>query len=206
MKINQVWDVIPSQLAKENKKFIYSVIRKGARAQEFEVAIQWLCEAGLFHKVHNASIPKLPLTAYINHEIFKIYLVDVGLLGAMAGLSTKAIIYGNNIFQEFQGSIAENYVAQELVKQEYGLFYWTSEGRAEIDFIIEDDDIIYPIEVKSGLSSKKKSLLVYANKYHPKIQVRISPMNLKMQEEEDRKFFNCPIYLVGNLKKLLYNT
>lgn len=203
MKINQVWDVIPSQLAKENKKFIYSVIRKGARAQEFEVAIQWLCEAGLIHKVHNTSIPKLPLAAYINHDIFKIYLVDVGLLGAMAGLSAKAIIYGNDIFQEFQGSIAENYVAQALVKQEYGLFYWTSEGQAEVDFIIEDEDVICPVEVKSGMSSKKKSLLVYAKRYHPKTQIRISPMNLKMQEE-DRKFLNCPIYLVENLKRLLH--
>ena len=112
MKLNQVWDVIPSQLAKENKKFIYSTIRTGARAQEFEVAIQWLVDVGLIHKVYNISTPKLPLSAYINHDIFKLYLDDVGLLGAMAGLSAKTIIYGNEIFQEFRGALVENYVAQ----------------------------------------------------------------------------------------------
>lgn len=204
MKINQVWDVIPSQLAKENKKFIYSVIRKGARAQEFEIAIQWLAEAGLIYKVYHASTPKLPLSAYASHDIFKIYLVDVGLLGAMAELSAKAIIYGDDIFQEFQGAIAENYVVQELARQAYGLFYWTSGGQAEIDFIIQDNDVIYPLEVKSGMSLKKKSLLVYAKKYHPKTQIRISPMNLKMQKDEvNGQFFNCPMYLVGNLRQLL---
>src|SRR3990167_3162828 len=117
MKINQVWDVIPSELAKENKKFIYSIIRKGARAQEFEFAIQWLAEAGLIHKVYNTSTPKLPLSAYVNHDIFKLYLSDVGLLGAMAGLSAKTIIYGDEVFQEFKGALIENYVAQELVRQ-----------------------------------------------------------------------------------------
>jgi predicted AAA+ superfamily ATPase len=199
MKINQVWDVIPSQLAKENKKFIYSVIRKGARAQEFEVAIQWLTEAGLIYKVHNTSTPKLPLSAYINHDIFKIYLADVGLLGAMAGLSAKTIIYGDGIFQEFKGSLAENYVAQELVRQELGTYYWTSSGEAELDFILQNEDAIYPIEVKSGTSLQKKSLMIYAKKYHPEIQIRISPQNLKL----DGKILNCPLYLIGNLNNLL---
>jgi len=199
MKINQVWDVIPSQLAKENKKFIYSVIRKGARAQEFEGAIQWLTEAGLIHKVYNSSTPKLPLNAYINHDIFKIYLADVGLLGAMAGLSAKVIIYGDAIFQEFQGALLENYVAQALVCQNHDLFYWTSAGQAELDFILQHNDIIYPLEVKSGTSLKKKSLLTYSQKYQPKVQLRTSPMNLKL----DGQVLNCPLYLVGNLDKLL---
>lgn len=199
MKINQVWDVIPSQLAKENKKFIYSVIRKGARAQEFEVAIQWLLEAGLIHKVYNTSVPKLPLSAYVEHNIFKIYLVDVGLLGAMANLSAKATIHGNEIFQEFQGAIIENYVAQELVRQEYELFYWTSAGQAELDFILQHNDVIYPLEVKSGVSSRKKSLLTYAAKYQPRLQIRTSPMNVKL----DGQILNCPLYLLGNINKLL---
>jgi uncharacterized protein len=199
MKLNQVWDIIPSQLAKENKKFIYSIIRTGARAQEFEVAIQWLVEAGLTHKVYNISTPKLPLSAYINHDIFKLYLADVGLLGAMAGLTAKTIIYGNEIFQEFRGALVENYVAQELGCQGYGLFYWTSAGQAELDFVIQDEDVIYPLEVKSGASSKNKSLLVYAKKYNPKLSLRVSPMNMKL----DGQIFNCPPYLLGNLKKLL---
>lgn len=199
MKINQVWDVIPSQLAKENKKFIYSVIRKGARAQEFEVAIQWLVAAGLIHKTYNTATPKLPLGAYVNHDIFKIYLADVGLLGAMADLSAKTIIYGNEIFQEFRGAIIENYTAQELVRQGYQTFYWTSSGQAELDFILQHQDLIYPIEVKSGISTKKKSLLMYMQKYQPSLAIRTSPMNLKL----DGPVLNCPLYLVGQLSKLI---
>lgn len=195
MKINQVWDVIPSQLAKENKKFIYSVIRKGARAQEFETAIQWLKEAGLIHKVYNVSTPMLPLSGYMNYEIFKIYLSDVGLLGAMANISAKTIIHNNEIFQQFRGSLVENYVAQELARQQQELFYWTSAGQAELDFLLQQDDIIYPIEVKSGTSLQKKSLLIYAEKYKPALQIRISPMNLKL----DGRVLNCPLYLMGNL-------
>lgn len=199
MKINQVWDVIPSQLAKENKKFIYSVIRKGSRAQEFEVAISWLVEAGLIHKAYNSSVPKIPLSAYISHDIFKIYLADVGLLGAMAGLSAKSIIYGDTLFQEFQGAFVENYVAQELNRQGLNIFYWTSKAQAELDFIVQLDDKIYPLEVKSGTSTKKKSLSTYIEKYQPDFAIRVSPMNLKL----DGIILNCPLYLLENLKNLL---
>ena len=131
MRINQVWSSIPSQLAKENKKFIYSAIREGGRAKEFEIAIQWLAEAGLIYKVPVISTPKIPLSAYADVNVFKIYLVDVGLLGAMSHLSAKTILHENELFQEFRGAIAENYIAQELVHSQYPLFYWTSEGKAE---------------------------------------------------------------------------
>ncbi len=199
MKINQVWDSIPSQLAKENKKFIYSVIRQGARAREFEVALQWLLEAGLIHKVSLISTPKIPLSAYSDLNIFKIYLVDVGLLGAMSNLDPKAILHENELFEEFRGSITENYVAQELIHSEYRLFYWASEGRAELDFVLEQDGSIYPIEVKSGNSTKKKSLKVYGDTYHPKILIRCSPMNLR----KDGEILNCPLYLIEELQSLI---
>lgn len=199
MKINQVWDVIPAQLTKENKKFIYSVIRKGARAQEFEIAIQWLIDAGLLYKVYNISVPKLPLTAYANHDIFKLYLSDTGLLGAMANLSAKTIIYGNDIFQEFRGALTENYVAQELVRQHFGLFYWTSAGQAELDFVLQFDDIICPVEVKSSSSTKKKSLIAYRQKYQPAASIRVSALNLK----RDGNILNCPLYLLSHLRVLV---
>ncbi len=199
MKINQVWGSIPSQLAKENKKFIYSIIREGSRAKEFEGALQWLMEAGLIYKVTLASIPKIPISAYADPNIFKIYLVDVGLLGAMSHLSAKTILHENELFQEFRGSITENYVAQELTHSQYPLFYWTSEGKAELDFILEHDDVVYPLEVKSGNSSKKKSLLVYGNTYHPSVLIRTSPMNLKKNGD----ILNCPLYLIENLRTLL---
>ena len=199
MKINQVWTSIPSQLAKENKKFIYSAIRTGARAKDFEVALQWLVEAGLINKTSLISTPKIPLTAYANLNIFKIYLVDVGLLGAMANLSAKTLLHKNELFQEFRGSLAENYIAQELTHSHYSLFYWTSEGTAELDFIIEQDGFIYPIEVKSGNSTKKKSLKVYNDTYHPKLSIRSSPMNLK----KNGNILNCPLYLIEKLQSLL---
>ncbi len=199
MKINQVWQSLPSQLAKENKKFIYSVIRKGARAAEFEVALQWLKEAGLIYKVSNISVPKLPLNAYASFDYFKIYMVDVGLLGATANLPAKTILYGNDLFQEFRGSLTENYVAQELVRSEYGLYYWTSENTAELDFVMQHEDKIYPFEIKSGQSDKKKSLRIYDNKYMPDLLIRCSPMNLK----KDGKVLNCPLYLLSELGRLL---
>jgi hypothetical protein len=199
MKINQVWDSIPSQLAKENKKFIYSAIREGGRAKEFEAALQWLVEAGLILKTPLISTPKIPLSAYTNLNAFKIYLVDVGLLGAMSHLSAKTLLHENELFQEFRGAIVENYVAQELVHSHYPLFYWASEGKAELDFIIEQEDLIYPLEVKSGDSSKKKSLRVYGDTYHPKMLIRSSPMNLR----KDGDILNCPLYLIEELRSLI---
>jgi predicted AAA+ superfamily ATPase len=199
MKINQVWNSIPTQLAKENKKFIYSAIRTGGRAKEFEVALQWLIEAGLIYKVQLISTPKIPLSAYADMNAFKIYLLDVGLLGAMAHLSAKTLLHDNELFQEFRGAIAENYVAQELVHSQYLLFYWTSEGKAEVDFILEQDEFIYPLEVKSGNSSKKKSLKVYDDIYNPPMLIRCSPMNLK----KDGNVLNCPLYLIEELRFLI---
>jgi predicted AAA+ superfamily ATPase len=199
MKINQVWGSVPGQLAKENKKFIYSAVREGGRAKEFEVALQWLMEAGLIYKVPLISTPKIPLSAYADLNAFKVYLVDVGLLGAMSNLSAKTILHENELFQEFRGAITENYVAQELIHSQYSLFYWTSEGKAELDFIIEQDDHIYPLEVKSGNSSKKKSLRVYGDTYHPEMLIRSSPMNLR----KDGDIFNCPLYLVEELRTLI---
>lgn len=199
MKLTQIWDVIPSQLAKENKKFVYSVIRKGARALEFEDALQWLLEAGLVLKVYNTGTPKLPISAYVNHEIFKIYLADMGLLGAMANIPVKTIIVGNELFQEFKGSLTENYIACELKRQGYNLCYWTSNSQAELDFVLQHEDMIMPLEIKSGTSGTKKSLIAYNNKYNPKLAIRVSPLNLKL----DGNILNCPLYLFEHLSNLI---
>lgn len=199
MKINQVWENIPSQLAKENKKFIYSAIRKGARAKEFEIAIQWLKEAGLINKTYNISAPKVPLKGYVNFGIFKLYLVDVGLLAAMSEIPPNIILQGDKFFQEFRGSFVENFAAQELAHNHTELYYWTSEGKAELDFLFQHQDIIYPLEIKSGATTKKKSLLVYGEKYQPDLLIRASAMNLK----KDGKILNCPLYLLGELPRLL---
>jgi predicted AAA+ superfamily ATPase len=194
MKITTVWQQVHRQLAKENKKFIFSAIRKSARGRDYEEAIQWLADAGLIHKSHLVESPKFPLSAYADSQIFKIFLSDVGLLGAQSQLSAQTILEGDLLFTEFKGALTENYVAQEwLATQKKALYYWTSEGTAEIDFLIEENHAIYPLEVKAGTSKKKKSLLVYDQKYTPSQLVRASLMNLK----HDGNLYNYPLYLIS---------
>lgn len=199
MKINQVWDSIPSQLGKENKKFVYSILRKGARAKTFEDAIQWLKEAGLIYKVYNISTSKIPLNAYSKFEFFKLYLVDVGLLGAMTHLSAKTLLQGNQLFQEFRGSYIENVAAQLLSKSNLDLYYWTSQGKAELDFVFEYDGVVYPLEIKSGATNKKKSLQYYIQTHQPKLAIKSSPLNLRKQNA----VLNCPLYLLSRLTELI---
>ena len=199
MKINQVWDSIAGQLAKENKKFIYSIIRKGARAADFEVSLQWLKKAGLIHKAHQVSTPKFPLDGYSQFDFFKAYLVDVGLLGAKSHLPANIILYGNQLFQEFRGALVENFIAESLVCNNYSLYYWSSEGKAEIDFILQEEEKIYPLEIKSGNSNKKQSLRVYDQKYTPTLLIRGSTLNLK----KDGRILNFPLYLIDRLQQLI---
>jgi len=199
MKITTVWNQIHRQLAKENKKFIFAAIRKSARGRDYEESIQWLLDAGLIHKSYFVETPKFPLSAYVNNNIFKIFLIDVGLLGAQSNLSFKTIIDGNLLFTEFKGALTENFIAQELItSKQQKLYYWTSEGTAEIDFLIETDHEICPLEVKAGISRKKKSLLVYGNKYGPSKLIRTTLMNLK----HDGNIYNFPLYLISSFSKI----
>ena len=160
MKINAVWQQVHRQLAKENKKFVFANIRRSARGRDYEEAIQWLVDAGLLYKSYQVSAPTLPLSSAAQTSFFKVFFHDVGLLGAQGHLSAKAIITGDTLFREFKGALAENYVAQQLVScQNSGLYYWTSQGQAEVDFLLETQKGIYPLEVKAGISNKKKSPL-----------------------------------------------
>lgn len=199
MKITTVWHQVHRQLAKENKKFIFAAIRKSARGRDYEEAIQWLTDAGIIHKSYLVESPKFPLSAYADNNAFKIFLSDVGLLGAQSNLPAQTLIEGDTLFTEFKGALAENYVVQELIATN-GLkpYYWTSEGTAEIDLLIEKDHAIYPLEVKSGASQKKKSLLVYQQKYSPDKSLRASTMNLK----HDGNIYNFPLYMVARLATL----
>lgn len=199
IKINTVWESIPSQLAKENKKFIFSAIRKSARGREYETAIQWLSDAGLIYKNYNMATPKLPLMAYANKNAFKVFLLDVGLLSAMSHIPAKLVIEENGLFSEFNGAFTENFIAQELAAQHQQLYYWTSEGTAEIDFVIENDLTVFPLEVKAGVSRRKKSLLVYGEKYRPKYLLRTSLMNSK----KDGMICNFPLYLISQFTQFL---
>ncbi len=196
MKITTVWKQVHRQLAKENKKFIFAAIRKSARGRDYEEAIQWLSDAGLIHKCYLVESPKFPLSAYADFSVFKIFLADVGLLGAQSNLSPQTIIEGDLLFTEFKGALTENFAAQELIAtRQKEPYYWTSEGIAEIDFLIEEDHAIYPLEVKAGANQKKKSLLVYNQKYSPSKLIRSTAMNLK----HDGDIYNYPLYLISRI-------
>lgn len=191
-KITQVWESIPSQLAKENKKFIFAAIKKSARGREYEDAIQWLSDAGLIYKSYHISSPKFPLKGFSDQQVFKVFLLDVGLLAAMSQVPLQVLVEENRLFFEFRGAFTENFVGQALVSVQQSLHYWTSEGIAEIDFIVENGQTILPLEVKAGISKKKKSLIVYGEKYQPDVLLRATLMNLK----RDGKVLNLPLYLV----------
>jgi predicted AAA+ superfamily ATPase len=199
IKIMAVWESIPNQLAKENKKFIFSAIRKSARASGFETSIQWLKSAGLILKTHRISTPKLPLDAYADKEAFKLFLLDVGLLGAMSKLDPRILLEGDRLFQEFKGALVENFVATELHDEHFNeLYYWASEGIAEVDFVVSREQRVFPLEVKSGFSKKKKSLAAYDEKFGqedgtPLILSRASLRNFVL----DGKVVNYPLYAIS---------
>lgn len=191
VRLSLVWHAIPAQLAKENKKFRYSEISKHARSRDYAESLQWIYDAGLIHKCFNVRTPKLPLSGYRDDDVFKVYFLDVGLLGARLGLSERTIVDGNRLFDEYNGAFVENFVAQELIAAgRRELYYWTSAGLAEVDFIVVHDELILPLEVKAGTSIKKKSLLVYGGKYHPSVLSRATLMNFK----HDGNIFNYPLY------------
>ena len=199
-----VWESIPYQLAKENKKFQYSQIKqsdthktKKKRAGMYRDSILWLQNAGLINVVYNISTPKIPLNGHSNQNIFKIYMFDTGLLVALLEISSDIILNPTRIFKEYNGAFIENFVASELtIYKNKKLHYWTSGNQAKVDFIIDSKDEIYPIEVKSGLSKNKKSLKSYEDKYNPKLIYRLSPRNFIKED----KFINIPLYAVSFLK------
>jgi len=191
IKTSELWNSIPRQLAKEKKKFKYSDVRKNARAATFAQTIEWLKKSGLINIVYNTSTPKLPLSGYADYSKFKVYLHDTGLLAAMLNLSSGIIVEPTKIFSEYNGAFIENYVTQQLTAHGYKeLFYWTSKSDAEVDFTLQIQDEIYPVEIKSGYSRNLKSLRSYANKYHPKYIYRISPRNFIQSGD----FINIPLY------------
>ena len=199
-RIRQLWNNIPTQLAKENKKFIYGLIKKGARAREYEIALSWLIDCGLIYQVNRVNNCKVPLSAYQDFNAFKLYLLDVGLLSAMAGLDSKTLLEGNEIFEEFKGSLTEQYVLCQLREcTDLSIYYWTSDsGIAEIDFITQIGGNNVPIEVKASENLQAKSLKVFVEKYKTKINVRTSMSNYKKEEW----LINIPLYSIGNIESI----
>ena len=200
-KIRMVWNSIPSQLAKENKKFIYSVIREGGRAKEYETAIMWLTDCGLVHKVSRVNAAGFPLKAYEDLKAFKLFIVDVGLLGCMTGLHQRTLLDGNNLFTHFKGALTEQYVCQQLkTLDDLGIYYYTNErNTCEIDFIIDTGKQIIPIEVKAEVNLKAKSLKVYKEKFNPEISIRTSMSDYKKEDW----LINLPLYAIEETKNIV---
>lgn len=193
-RIRMVWNSVPAQLAKENRKFIYGLLKKGARAKEFELAIQWLEDSGLIYKLHRVTKPGIPLKSYEDFTAFKIFMVDTGLLGCMANLDIKSLVEGNRLFSEFKGAISEQFVMQQLLSYEdISLFYWSAEGaKSEVDFVFQKDNEIYPLEVKAEENLKSKSLQTFARKYNPPVSYRTSLSDYREQDW----MINIPLFAI----------
>ena len=197
-KIRMLFNNIPSQLAKENKKFIYGLVREGARAKDFETAILWLSDCGLIHKISRVNTGKIPLKAYEDLKAFKLFILDIGLLGCMVGLKQQTLLEGNNLFVEFKGALTEQYVCQQLKTiDDIQIYYYTNDrGSCEIDFLISDGEKNIPIEVKAEVNLRAKSLKTYQEKYNPEISVRTSMADYKKEEN----LINLPLYAIEEIK------
>lgn len=196
-RIRMLWNIIPSQLSKENKKFIYGAIKTGARAKDYELALAWLIDCGLVNQIKRVSKPAIPLKAYEDFNAFKLFLVDVGLLAAMVNIDVKSVIDGNSLFQEFKGALTEQYVLQQLlVNQNLSIYYWAAENAtAEIDFLIQNEGKLTPIEVKAEENLKAKSLKLFYEKFEVEKAIRTSMSDFR---EEDW-LINLPLYALNEL-------
>jgi len=196
-KIRMIWTSIPSQLAKENKKFIYGLVREGGRAKDYETAIMWLTDCGLVHKVSRVNSASIPLKAYEDLKAFKLFVVDVGLLGCMTGLHQRTLLDGNDLFIEFKGALTEQYVCQQLKTIEnLNIYYYTNDrGSCEMDFVIDTGDQIVPVEVKAEVNLKAKSLRTYKDKFGPEVSIRTSMSDYKKEDW----LLNLPLYAVEEI-------
>ncbi len=201
-RLKMVWNNIPSQLAKENNKFVYSALRKGARAKDFELAIEWLKEAGVIYKIGRINNPILPLDGFAEIDVFKLFVLDVGLLGAMSGLDVKTLIDGNEIFTQYKGALTEQYVLQQLLCcDDIIVRYWSAEsGVAEVDFVVQLEGRVIPLEVKAEENLKAKSLKSYISKYSPPKALRISMSSFRIE----KNLTNLPLYAMCLIEKLIY--
>jgi uncharacterized protein len=203
-KLSLIWESIPKHLARENKKFTFSAVKKGARARQYENALGWLADAGLIHQARAVQTNKYPLKHHADTAAFKVFALDVGLLGAMANTPVEAMVQGQRLFNEYEGAFVENYVAQQLVAHfKMPLYYWRSKGgKAELDFLMESGGQVYPLEVKAGINPKSKSLASYALQFKAPLLARTNLLNLK----KDGNICNFPLYAVSIIPKLMHLT
>lgn len=196
-RLRQTWRSVPSQLSRENKKFVFGLIREGARAREYEAALQWMFDAGILHQVNGVTKPGIPLSAYRDEKAFKVFLVDVGLLSAMSGLDAKTLLYGSDVFTEFKGALTEQYVFQQL-NEENDLYYWSKDNsRQEIDLLMQRDNFLLPIECKADENLKAKSLKSFIDEQNIRRAIKVS---MKPYRDCGEVIVNVPLYGIGNLR------
>lgn len=197
LKIDLLWDSIPNQLTQESKKFVYKKIKQGARAEEFEEALAWLMNCGLVYKINRITKPALPIKAYEDTKAFKLFVLDVGLLCALSKLPARTLIEGDKIFTEFNGALAEQYVLQQLkTLEDMEVAYWISKsGNAEIDFIIQTDGYVIPVEVKANTNIQAKSLKTYREKFQPEKSIRTSLADFEI----NNGLYNIPLFMIGKI-------
>lgn len=194
-RIRMLWNSLPAQLSKENRKFIYGLVKEGARAREYEIALQWLFDGGLIHRVNNVTAPRIPLKSYEDKAAFKIFALDIGLLAAMSGLDSSVIVEGNRIFTEFKGALTEQYVLQELLLHHEPYYYAKKNSQLEIDFLIQESGQVIPIEVKAEENLKARSLRQFVAVNKPETAYRVSMSNYR----QESWMTNLPLYAVETL-------
>lgn len=199
-RLRMLWNSIPAQLAKENKKFIYGLVREGARAKDYETALLWLSDCGLVHRVSRVNAPGIPLRAYEDMKAFKLFVLDVGLLGCMTGLHQRTLLDGNALFVEFKGALAEQYVCQQLkTLADLELCYYTNDrGSCEVDFVVDTGGRVMPLEVKSETNLRAKSLKTYREKFSPELAIRTSMADYRKEDG----LVNLPLYAIGQIGSL----
>ena len=196
-----VWNSVPSQLAKENKKYVYTALKQSARARDFETSIQWLCDAGMVYKVTRCFGGEMPLAGFEDPDAFKLYLLDIGLLGAMAGLDVRTMLDGNDFFMQYKGALTEQFVLQELqLLEDKQIYYWSPENSiAEVDFLVQTMGMVVPIEVKAERNLRAKSLSVFMQKYNTQRVLRLS----MSKYEQGTKITDLPLYAISLIPKIL---
>ncbi len=199
-RIRMLWNSVSSQLARENKKFIYGLVREGARAKDYEIALMWLSDCGLVHRVNRVNAAHVPLKSYVDLRAFKLFVVDVGLLGCMVGLRQSTLLDGNDLFIEFKGALTEQYVCQQLKTiPDLGIYYYTNDrGSCEVDFVVDTGEMIIPIEVKAEVNLKAKSLKAFRDKFSPEVAVRTSMADFEKQEG----LINLPLYAIEQISNI----
>lgn len=199
-RLRMLWNSIPAQLAKENKKFIYGLVREGARAKDYETALLWLSDCGLVHRVSRVNAPGIPLRAYEDMKAFKLFVLDVGLLGCMTGLHQRTLLDGNALFVEFKGALTEQYVCQQLkTLADLELCYYTNDrGSCEVNFVVDTGGRVMPLEVKAETNLRAKSLKTYREKFSPELAIRTSMADYRKEDG----LVNLPLYAIGQIGSL----